>query len=139
MPVITLTHTGNDFQFYATDENQHTVKLDTSPDSGGTDYGVRPMQTLLIALGGCSGIDIVSILKKQRIAFTNLSMKIEGKREKDVIPALWKQIHIVVSLSSEGDEATILKALKLSIEKYCSVAETLRRAGCNISYELKLV
>jgi putative redox protein len=139
MQTITLTHTGEAFQFDVKDENEHVIPMDTSDDHGGTGYGFRPMQSLLAALGGCSGIDIVSILKKQRIAFTDLSMQISGEREKDVVPALWKQIHMTVFVRSTGNEETIQKALRLSIEKYCSVAETLRRAGCTITYELKLL
>jgi putative redox protein len=139
MQTITLTHTGEAFHFDVKDENHHIIQMDTSDDHGGTNYGFRPMQSLLAALGGCSGIDIVSILQKQRISFTDLSMTISGEREKDVVPALWKQIHMSVFVRSNGDEETIQKALRLSIEKYCSVAETLRRAGCTITYELKLL
>ena len=66
MPTIQLSRTHGDFGFEATDESGHSIKMDSSPESGGLNYGVRPMQTLLMGLGGCSAIDVISILKKQR-------------------------------------------------------------------------
>ena len=63
---IELNRVNGDFGFEARDSAGHTARMDTSPDTGGLDFGIRPMQMLLMGLGGCSGIDIVSILKKQR-------------------------------------------------------------------------
>lgn len=139
MAIVVLTHKGGGPQFDAKDEQGHEIRMDSSPDHGGENYGVRPMQTLLAALGGCSGVDIVSILKKQRIVFSDLQIAVSGERERDKVPALWKQIHLTVSMHTEGDANAVQKALHLSIEKYCSVAETLRRAGAVITYELKLL
>src|ERR1700748_2791593 len=65
MSKIELYRVSGDFGFEATDENNHTVRMDSSPDSGGQNFGVRPMQMLLMGLGGCSAIDVISILKKQ--------------------------------------------------------------------------
>ena len=66
MVKVELTRINDAFGFEAKDANGHAVKIDTSPETGGENFGVRPMQLLLMGLGGCSGIDILSILKKQR-------------------------------------------------------------------------
>ena len=78
MVEINVTRNEGDFGFEATDANGHTLKMDTSPESGGVNYGIRPMQVLLMGMGGCSGIDIVMILKKQRQVIENFAMKVEG-------------------------------------------------------------
>ncbi|HEX4851687.1 MAG TPA: OsmC family protein, partial [Puia sp.] len=78
-----------EYGFEAADMNGHKVRLDTSPDSGGENYGVRPMQMLLMGLGGCSGIDVISILKKQRQTVRDLKILIDGEREKGKEPSLW--------------------------------------------------
>src|SRR6476661_2191701 len=78
---IEIDRVSGDYGFEAKDAAGHVVRIDTSPETGGTNFGVRPMQMLLMGLGGCSGIDIVSILKKQRQTIEGFSMKIEGERE----------------------------------------------------------
>jgi putative redox protein len=67
MVTIDIIRQSGDFGFEATDAMGHTIRMDSSPESGGENYGVRPMQVMLMGLGGCSGIDVVSILKKQRV------------------------------------------------------------------------
>jgi putative redox protein len=94
------------------------------------------MQLLLMGLGGCSGIDILSILKKQRQNVTNFSMRLEGERTPGVDPSLWKDITIVFELEGEIDPDKAQKACALSMEKYCSVSETLRRAGADIKWKV---
>ena len=133
---VTLVQPG--YGFEAVDQSNKSFTMDTAPDHGGQDYGVRPMQALLMSLGGCSGIDIVSILTKQRQNMTSLKITVSGEREKDMVPALWKTAHVIFHIGGEVTEEKANYAAKLSIEKYCSVAETLRRAGCEISYEVKL-
>jgi len=99
---------------------------------------VRPMQVLLMGLGGCSGIDIVSILKKQRQKVDSFSMKIEGDRFAGKEPSLWEKIHIVFELKGDIDPEKARKACELSADKYCSVAETLRCSGTSITWEVKV-
>ena len=70
----------NDYGFEGKDATGHTVKMDSSPESGGHNFGIRPMQMLLMGLGGCSGIDIVSILKKQKQAVEGFRIHIDGER-----------------------------------------------------------
>lgn len=138
MVTVTIKRTQPEYGFEATDEAGQVTRMDTSPDGGGRDYGVRPMQSLLMALGGCSGIDIVSILKKQRQPLHELSIRISGEREQDKVPALWKTVHMQFILSGPDAEKAQYAA-RLSVEKYCSVAETLRRAGCTITWDVQLI
>lgn len=133
---VTLNRVSGDYGFEAVDANGRSVLTDTSTESGGVGNGVRPMQMLLMALGGCSGIDVVMILKKQKQQLTNFSMRIDGEREPGKEPSLWKTIHINFQLSGTVDVEKAKRACSLSVEKYCSVAETLRRAGANITWEV---
>jgi putative redox protein len=139
MMQIDLNLVGGDYGFEAKDAKGHTIKMDTSPENGGINFGVRPMQVLLMGLGGCSGIDIVSILKKQRQPVEGFSMKIVGDRFADKIPSLWEKIHIVFELKGNIDPEKARKACELSVEKYCSVAETLRGAGAAITWEVNVL
>jgi putative redox protein len=135
---IELERVEGDFGFEAKDANGHTVRLDTSPEGGGTNFGVRPMQMLLMGLGGCSGIDIVNILKKQRQTIEGFNMKIEGEREAGKEPSIWKNVTIVFELTGNIDPDKARRACELSMDKYCSVAETLRRAGGELKWEVRV-
>jgi putative redox protein len=133
---IELERVNGDFGFEAKDATGHTVRLDSSPETGGADFGVRPMQMLLMGLGGCSGIDIVSILKKQRQTVEAFHMTIDGEREKGKEPSLWATIEIHFQLKGDIDPEKAKKACMLSMDKYCSVAATLREAHCTITWKL---
>ena len=135
---IEVSRVHGDFGFEATDAYGHAVQIDTSPETGGTNFGVRPMQLLLMGIGGCSGIDIVSILKKQRQEVTSFKTKIEGEREQGVEPSLWTNINLVFELKGNIDPEKAKRACQLSLEKYCSVAETLRRAWCQLTWEVRV-
>ena len=135
---INVNRKKGDFGFEAVDTNGHTIKMDTSPESGGVGYGIRPMQVLLMGMGGCSGIDIVMILKKQRQNVEDFSMKIEGERESRKEPSLWQNVKIIFELTGDIDADKAERACELSMKKYCSVAETLRRGGTNLSWEVRV-
>jgi len=139
MVKIELSRVAGDFGFEGKDANGHVVKIDSNPESGGVNFGARPMQLLLMGLGGCSGIDIVSILKKQRQTIEGFDMKIEGEREAGAEPSLWKTVNIVFELKGNIDIDKARRACALSMDKYCSVAETLRRAGCEIKWHVKVL
>lgn len=134
MQTITLKLAQKDFGFEALDEAGTIIKLDTSPDHGGQNYGARPMQMLLMALGGCSGIDVISILKKQKVEVRNYEMIIKGEREQGKEPALWKKVEVTFIIDADITQEKAERAVQLSIDKYCSVAETLRLAGATISH-----
>ena len=136
---IELNLANGEYGFEAADAYGHTVRLDTSPDTGGKNFGIRPMQMLLMGLGGCSGIDIMSILKKQRQSVESFRMLIDGEREKGVEPSLWTDIKLIFELKGKIDAEKARRACELSMEKYCSVAATLRKAGCNLIWEVRVL
>lgn len=135
---IELDRTNGKMGFEARDAYGHNVLLDSSPDSGGENFGVRPMQMLLMGLGGCSGMDILSILNKQRQTVTGFHMTIDGERQPGKEPSLWQDIHIVFELTGTIDPDKARKACELSMDKYCSVAATLREAHCKITWDVKV-
>lgn len=136
MTTIELSRVQLDYGFEAKDANGHVVKIDTSPETGGKNYGARPMQLLLMGLAGCSAIDVINILKKQKQNVTDYKMVVRGEREKNVEPSLWKEIEIEFHIYGEVDETKAQRAADLSINKYCSVAATLKGAGANIQYKV---
>ena len=127
------------FAFIAKDANGHILKTDTSDDTGGTNFGFRPMQLLLAALGSCSGIDAISIMEKQRQTIDTFNISVAGEREEGVIPSLWKSITVTFRLSGNIDPEKARKACDLSMQKYCSVAETLRRSGTSLHWDVIVV
>jgi putative redox protein len=136
MALIQAQITEPDYGMTVTDAKGHTIKIDIPADQGGHGNGFRPMQTMLAALCGCSSVDVVSILKKQRQALEDLVIKVDGERQHGVEPALWEKIHLLFQLKGDIDPAKANRAVQLSMEKYCSVAETLRRAGADITWEV---
>lgn len=136
MPTVIARLTDPDFGFTVTDASDNTIKIDIPVDQGGQGKGFRPMQTILAALCGCSGVDIVSILKKQRQSLKSLEIHVEGEREKGKEPALWETIDILFQISGTIDPEKAYRAASLSVEKYCSVAETLRRAGATVRFSV---
>jgi putative redox protein len=136
---IELTRVQGDFGFEAKDANGNVVRMDSNPESGGKNFGARPMQLLLMGMGGCAGIDIVSILKKQRQVVEGFDMKIEGEREAGVEPSLWKSINVIFELTGNIDLEKARKACALSMDKYCSVAETLRKSGTDIKWDVSVI
>lgn len=136
MTTIAIKRVDDAYAFEGTDANGHTIRTDGAVEIGGHNSGFRPMQTLLMGLGGCSGVDIVSILKKQRQEIEDFSMKIDAEREHGKEPALWKHIHIQFIFKGNIEIEKARKACALSIDKYCSVAATLRAAGCTIEWDV---
>ncbi len=135
---IDVDRINGEYGFEATDSKGHKVRMDSSPESGGENFGVRPMQMLMMGLGGCSGIDIISILKKQRQTVDKFKIHIDGERETGKEPSLWKKIQIVFELNGEIDAEKAWRACELSMDKYCSVAAILKAAGCEMSWELRV-
>jgi len=133
---IEMKRLNNAFQMEAKAENGKTVLFDGSTKIGGHDEGVSPMQSLLMAMGACSAIDIVLILKKQKQELIDLHINIDGEREQDKEPSLWKSIHAHFLLKGQIEKGKAQRAVELSMEKYCSVAATLRAAGAAITYEV---
>lgn len=122
----------------AVNEQGNTIHMDASPDVGGTNQGMRPMQLLLAAMGGCSTIDIVNILKKQRQDLKDIKITVTGEREKDVVPALYTAVHAHFKLYGNIDRDKAEKAVALGVDKYCSVAKTLEKSA-KITYSFEII
>jgi putative redox protein len=135
---IQIERLNNAVHLRATNEDGATLEMDGSPAVGGENKGFRPMQMLLAALGGCSTIDIVSILKKQRQPVDDISITVEGEREPGVEPSLFRDIHVHFTLKGNLDEDKVRKAVDLSMEKYCSVAKTLEKTAA-ITYSFSVL
>lgn len=133
---IELQRVNNAFHFEAKNENKKTINIDASPTIGGNDNGFRPMELLLAGLGGCSGIDILHILKKQKIEVEDFVIKIEASRKNEQ-PAIFETIKVLFEVKGDVDEAKLKRAINLSMEKYCSVTRILEKSA-TIEYSYKL-
>ncbi len=134
---IELNRLNEGYHLEAINEQGKTVHIDASPDVGGTNQGMRPMQLLLAAMGGCSTIDIISILKKQKQPLRDIKITVTGEREKDAVPSLFVEVHVHFRLYGELDQDKVQRAVSLSVDKYCSVAKTLsHKAKITYSFEI---
>ncbi|WP_102347689.1 OsmC family protein [Bacillus sp. Marseille-P3661] len=102
----------------------HILKMDASEDIGGENSGPRPTELLLSAVAGCTGIDMISILKKMRIEPTSFKMELKSERADDH-PKKFTKIHIHYAVEGELPEEKVVRAIKLSKDKYCSVSHSL--------------
>ena len=139
MITVELERVHGDYGFEVKDMFGQSVKIDNSPEHGGDNFGVRPMQLLLMALAGCSGMDVISILKKQRQIVTGYKTIVHSEREAGVVPSLWKFIELEFIITGDVNEDKAKRAVELSVNKYCSVAETLRKAGATIKWNVKVI
>src|SRR6188472_704062 len=100
---IELERLNDGFHMEARNEQGNTVQMDASPDIGGTNKGMRPMQMLLASMAGCSTIDVINILKKQRQDLKDIKVTISGEREKDAVPSLYTEVHVHFKLFGNLD------------------------------------
>lgn len=121
---ITLNRINDDYLFECENSIGNSILLDNISESEGT-KAVSPMESLLMAVAGCSGIDMVSIMKKQRQELTNFSAEVEGERIQEDDAKPFKNIMVKFFLEGKIDPNKARKAAELSFEKYCSVSKTL--------------
>ena len=116
----------------------HSVVMDGSPDAGGRDLGIRPMEMLLLGLGGCTAFDVISILKKSRQKVIDCEVNIEAERSEE-IPKVFTQIHIHFVVSGRDLKVDrVEKAVNLSADKYCSASEMLGKVA-TITHDFEIV
>ncbi|MCC7516387.1 MAG: OsmC family protein [Pseudomonadales bacterium] len=126
-------------QFLAESASGHNVLMDGPPDHGGRNLGPRPMEMLLMGMGGCASFDVVSILKKSRQAVTHCIAQLEATRA-DEIPAVFTAIHLHFVVSGQGlKEAQVKRAVDLSAEKYCSASIMFARSGAAVTHSYEIV
>jgi putative redox protein len=126
------------YSFIATDEAGLEVRMDNIGTSN-INFGASPMQMLLMALAGCSSIDVMMILEKQRQQVINYEVSINATKEVVDNFSLWTTIDISFKITGNLDINKAKRAVQLSINKYCSVAETLRRAGAVINTDVLVI
>ena len=115
--------------FAGQSESGHTVVMDGPPDSGGKNLGVRPMEMLLLGLGGCSAFDVVHILRKGRQPITDCIAEIDATRA-DTDPKVFTRIHVHFIVTGHAlDPKRVEQAVKLSAEKYCSASIMLGKVA----------
>lgn len=138
MVKIELERIDGDFMMEARNEKGKSVIMDAGPDDGGHDNGVRPMQMLLAAMGGCSSIDVISILRKQREDLKDIKITVTGEREKGVTPSLYTHVNAHFKLYGNLTPEKVDRAIALSVNKYCSVAKTLEKTA-KVTYSFEII
>lgn len=137
MSVIKLKHTGKGLNFECKNERGGSINLSGLESMGGDPNNFRPMEGLLASLVGCSSIDILSILEKQRYVPEHYEVKVTGYRKEGAIPAVFTSIQVSISISKDVDENKLKKAIQLTQEKYCSVLFMIQHE-CTIEFEYVL-
>ncbi|MFZ4543863.1 MAG: OsmC family protein [Saprospiraceae bacterium] len=138
--LVSLDRKSGDFHFEGLGADKIAVPIDAAAAIGGTNLGARPMELLLMGLGGCSAIDVVMILKKSKQVIEDLKITIEGERDADAIPAPFEKIHLKFFFKGDIKVSKIEEAIRLSMEKYCSAVVMLSKtAEISWSYELEKV
>lgn len=137
MAVNTINATFRSGMNFTADVNGHKIEIDTDEAGGGNNLGTRPKALMLVSLAGCSGFDVVSILNKMRVNFSDLSISVDGHLT-DIEPKTYDTVVINYTIKvSKEDEAKVEKAVKLSEEKYCGVSrmfESFAKVSFKIIY-----
>lgn len=134
---VTLDRVNDDYHFQLKNERGHVVDVDNKAEFGGHDLGASPMELVLMGVAGCSAIDVISILKKQRQEITSFKAEVEGLRESVGEAKPFKEITVVFILEGTIDAEKAVRAAQLSFEKYCSVSKTLEPTA-TINYKVVL-
>jgi putative redox protein len=135
---IDVNWLGKGYHMEAGNEEGGKIRIDGDTVIGGLEGGMSPMQLLLAGIGGCSAIDVISILTKQKQELESLKVEVDGDKQRtDVGYSEYKSIHMHFTLSGDLDEKKVQRALDLSITKYCSVSKALEK-GSEISYDFSI-
>lgn len=125
--------------FLAETGSGHGLVIDGPPDIGGRNLGPRPMELMLLAIGGCAAVDVVHILKKGRQPVADVQVEVKGERA-DTEPKVFTAVHLHFIVSGKGLGASqVERAVKLSAEKYCSASIMAARAGAAVTHDFEIV
>ncbi|MCG6885933.1 MAG: OsmC family protein [Proteobacteria bacterium] len=117
----------------------HCVVMDGPPEHGGQNRGVRPMEMLLLGLGGCTAFDVMHILRKARQPVTDCVVELEAERA-DTEPKVFTRIHVHFIVTGAGlKDERVQRAVTLSAEKYCSASIMLGQAGVAVSHDYQVI
>jgi putative redox protein len=136
---VEVHRTNENYGMEARNETGNSIIIDSNKTDGGNDLGFRPMQMLLAAMGGCSAIDVITILKKQRLEPFDLRVIVDGERDMGKDANLWKTVHAHFIVKGNVPIEKAERAVQLSIEKFCSVALTLQAAGAVVTSSVKVI
>lgn len=121
--------------FEAVSGTGHNIQMDGPPDHGGENLGPRPMEMLLMGLGGCASFDVMSMLQKGRQDVKACRAELEAERA-DAVPAVFTKIHITFYVTGHNlKEALVRRAVSLSAEKYCSASIMMESAGVEVTHD----
>lgn len=137
-PIVVKVKWIDGMRFVANDDKGHSIVMDVSKEAGGEGSGFGPMQLLLVAFGGCTGIDVVDIMRKQRQRLEDLEIVVSGERVSEH-PRVYDKIHVEYRVSGKDlKEKAVQRAIELSEQKYCSVGAMLRaKANVTSSYTIQ--
>lgn len=135
---VNLQRIDQDFNLRATSADGHTVVSDGSTTIGGHNAGMRPMEMLLSAVGSCSSIDIILLLRKQRQDLRDIRIAVSGTRREEE-PRIFTAIHVAYTLVGDIDPKKAERACRLSMEKLCSVSLMLKAGGVEITWDYEVV
>jgi putative redox protein len=125
--------------FLAESGSGHAIVMDGPPDLGGRNLGVRPMEMILLGMGGCTAFDVIHILKKARQPVTDCVAELSAERA-ETDPKVFTKIHVHFVVTGKGlDEKRVARAVELSAEKYCSASIMLANGGVEISHDHEIV
>lgn len=128
----------NDNMNFSSTIDGHTITVDALPESGGLDKGPRPKPFMLLALGGCTGMDVVSILKKMRVELDDLNIRVEAEMT-DEHPKHYTKMTLIYSFKGKNLEIEKLtKAVELSEERYCGVMAVYKKV-MEVSYKIEIL
>jgi len=123
-------------QFVASGESGHAVIMDSDPNVGGDDTASRPVEVLLCALGGCTGMDVISILRKMRTVPKEFSVEIEDERASEH-PKVLTRIHFIYSFVGDIPEGNAKKAIELSMQRYCPITNMVNKTA-EVTWEYRI-
>ncbi len=132
---VTLDRVNENFHFQVKNDRGYIVDLDKRKIQGGDDLGASPMELLLMGVAGCSGIDMIGILQKQRQEIETFKMEVTGERVQEGEAKPFKQIHVTTIITGDVKAKKAWKAAELSFDKYCSVSKTLEPTA-TITYDV---
>jgi len=140
MSIVRLSIKRKSGLFHLETENEqgNRVSTDGAPSIGGEGHGVRPMELLLSSLGSCSAIDVVLILGKQRQQLDDIQIDVEAEKISVNHHSEFKKIHMLFRLFGKIKEEKARKAIELSLDEYCSVAQVLKKTS-EITYDLEII
>ncbi len=134
---LTLQRIEEPFVMELTNGQSNSCLMDAIPSLGGQNKGFRPMQLLAGSLAGCISVDVLNVLRKQRIQLKHYKVEIDAKR-KDEVPSPFEHIHLIFEFDNSVEEKNAHRIIGLAKEKYCSVSASLSKE-IKITYEVRII